>query len=385
MNTTNWEQVFSDVKLNQKVTIIENAKEDKIYVNNFKDGKGKYVNVYINDFQVSSQIQISLSYINVNQKIVGIEITRVKKGAYDGSVKLSIDGYAQLISILEFLKSIDIQLLSTRKITLQDDLKLSLDEEAKKKIRTAFSDESNRDFLLELISQADIHDAIRTMFTNDDKKMILIEQIKSGLITSHDIVNVGYRKEQLSVFEEMLKICDDEKDWQLFFEQNQWIFGYGLDYKFNYILQREYSTGSKGLDAKGEAIGDFILTDSQFTVLVELKTPRTKLFSSEKFRNGCWKISNDLANVTSQVLAQKHEVTVNFDKLAEDVDKDISLYDPKAIVVIGNTQQFNAECVKESRWKKRTFELYRRNLRNVEIITYDELYARAKFIVENSK
>lgn len=385
MNTTNWEQLFSDVKLNQKVTIIENAKEDKIYVNNFKDGKGKYVNVYINDFQVSSQIQISLSYINVNQKIVGIEITRVKKGAYDGSVKLSIDGYAQLISILEFLKSIDIQLLSTRKITLQDDLKLSLDEEAKKKIRTAFSDESNRDFLLELISQADIHDAIRTMFTNDDKKMILIEQIKSGLITSHDIVNVGYRKEQLSVFEEMLKICDDEKDWQLFFEQNQWIFGYGLDYKFNYILQREYSTGSKGLDAKGEAIGDFILTDSQFTVLVELKTPRTKLFSSEKFRNGCWKISNDLANVTSQVLAQKHEVTVNFDKLAEDVDKDISLYDPKAIVVIGNTQQFNAECVKESRWKKRTFELYRRNLRNVEIITYDELYARAKFIVENSK
>lgn len=385
MNTTNWEQLFSDVKLNQKVTIIENAKEDKIYVNNFKDGKGKYVNVYINDFQVSSQIQISLSYINVNQKIVGIEITRVKKGAYDGSVKLSIDGYAQLISILEFLKSIDIQLLSTRKITLQDDLKLSLDEEAKKKIRTAFSDESNRDFLLELISQADIHDAIRIMFTNDDKKMILIEQIKSGLITSHDIVNVGYRKEQLSVFEEMLKICDDEKDWQLFFEQNQWIFGYGLDYKFNYILQREYSTGSKGLDAKGEAIGDFILTDSQFTVLVELKTPRTKLFSSEKFRNGCWKISNDLANVTSQVLAQKHEVTVNFDKLAEDVDKDISLYDPKAIVVIGNTQQFNAECVKESRWKKRTFELYRRNLRNVEIITYDELYARAKFIVENSK
>jgi hypothetical protein len=199
------------------------------------------------------------------------------------------------------------------------------------------------------------------------------------------MVNVGYRKEQLSIFEKMLKTCDDEKDWQSFFEQNQWIFGYGLDYKFNYILQREYSTGSKGLDAKGNAIGDFILTDSQFTVLVELKTPRTKLFGSEKFRNGCWKISNDLADVTSQVLAQKHEVTVNFDKLAEDIDKDITLYDPKAIVVIGNTQQFNAECAKESRWKKRTFELYRRNLRNVEIITYDELYDRAKFIVENSK
>jgi hypothetical protein len=92
-----------------------------------------------------------------------------------------------------------------------------------------------------------------------------------------------------------------------------------------------------------------------------------------------------LANVTSQVLAQKHEVTLNFDRLTEDIDQDISLFDPKAIVVIGHTQQFKADDKKESRWKKRTFELYRRNLRNVEIITYDELYDRAKFIVENSK
>lgn len=371
--------------ITNKIDAIERAQENKIYVNDFKNGTGKYISMYIKDLVVSSQIQISLSYIKVNQKIVGIEITRVKKGVHDGSVKLTIDGYSQLISILDFFKSIDIQTISTREITLKDDLNLSLDEEAKDKIRTAFSDELNKDFLLELISQTDIHDAIITMFANPDNKQALIEQIQNGLITSHDIVNIGYRKEQLNIFAKMLKTCDDEKAWQSFFEENQWIFGYGLDYKFNYILQREYSTGSQGLDRKGDAIGDFILTDSQFTVLVELKTPSTKLFGSEKYRNGCWKISNDLADVTSQVLAQKHEVTLNFSELADYLDKDITLYDPKAIIVIGNTQQFNAEDKKASRWKKRTFELYRRNLRNVEIITYDELYNRAKFIVENSK
>lgn len=381
LSTTDWEQLLSDTKLNQKVNIIENAKEDKIYVNNFKDGKGKYVNVYIKDFQVSSQIQISLSYINVNQKIVGIEITRVKKGSYDGSVKLSIDGYAQLISILEFLKSIDIPMLSTRKITLQDDLKLTLDEEVKKKIRTAFSDESNNNFLLELISQTDIHDVIKTMFTNAESKNILFDHIKSGLITDYDIVNIGYRKEQLNRFKQMLEEHIGEKEWQLFFEQNQWIFGYGLDYRFNQILQREYSTASQGLDATGDARGDFMLTDNKFTVLVELKTHKTELFGSEKYRNGCWKISNDLADVTSQVLAQKHEVSLNFDRLNQDNDNDVDLYDPKAIIVIGHTKQFNSGSRKESIWKKRTFELYRRNLRNVEIITYDELYDRAKFIV----
>ena len=34
------------------------------------------------------------------------------------------------------------------------------------------------------------------------------------------------------------------------------------------------------------------------------------------------------------------------------------------------------------RIKKKTFELFRRDSRNIEIITYDELYERAKFIAE---
>ena len=39
---------------------------------------------------------------------------------------------------------------------------------------------------------------------------------------------------------------------------------------------------------------------------------------------------------------------------------------------------------KEKRVKLKTFELFRRDSRNVEIITYDELYERAKFIVEHN-
>ena len=34
---------------------------------------------------------------------------------------------------------------------------------------------------------------------------------------------------------------------------------------------------------------------------------------------------------------------------------------------------------------KKTFELFRRDSRNVEIITYDELYDRARFIVQGSE
>ena len=50
---------------------------------------------------------------------------------------------------------------------------------------------------------------------------------------------------------------------------------------------------------------------------------------------------------------------------------------PKGIVVIGNSSEF------KSRKQKQAFELFRRNLHNPEIITYDELLARAKFITQD--
>lgn len=388
-NKIDWDAMLKDLETNRIMGIIESRDDNKVYVSDFKDGRGKYINMYIKEepdnFQVSKQIQISLTYIKQSEKVTGLKLTKVKNGIEDGVINLTLDGITKLLGISNFLTSIDIPMLSTQKITLQDDLNINLDVDAKSKIKTAFSDESNKGFLLELISQTDIHDAIKTMFTNTESKNILVDHIKSGLITDYDIVNMGYRKEQLNKFEQMLVACDDEKQWQKFFEQNQWIFGFGLDYKFNQILQREFSTGSQGLDDKGDSHGDFILSDSKFAVLVELKTPNTILFGSDKYRNGCWRISTDLADVTSQILSQKHEVSLNFDRLNQDNDNDVDLYDPKAIIVIGHTKQFNSDDKKESRWKKRTFELYRRNLRNVEIMTYDELYSRAKFIVENSK
>ena len=50
---------------------------------------------------------------------------------------------------------------------------------------------------------------------------------------------------------------------------------------------------------------------------------------------------------------------------------------PKGILVIGHTKELMGE-----RSKIETFELFRRDINNLEIITFDELYERAKFIVD---
>ena len=59
--------------------------------------------------------------------------------------------------------------------------------------------------------------------------------------------------------------------------------------------------------------------------------------------------------------------------------------DPKAILIIGSDNMLDGDNDRETDIRKRTFELYRRDSRNIEIFTYDELYERAKFIVNNGQ
>lgn len=56
---------------------------------------------------------------------------------------------------------------------------------------------------------------------------------------------------------------------------------------------------------------------------------------------------------------------------------------PRSIVVIGNLNEFKTEKgINESQFS--SFELYRRQLVAPEILTFDELYERARFIVESA-
>lgn len=58
--------------------------------------------------------------------------------------------------------------------------------------------------------------------------------------------------------------------------------------------------------------------------------------------------------------------------------------DPECILVIGNTSSITGND-REKIIKKKTLELYRRNLKNINILFYDELFERAKFIVKNAE
>lgn len=201
------------------------------------------------------------------------------------------------------------------------------------------------------------------------------------------------RSVALNTFRENLESNNaDESFWQEFFTNNDWIFGYGLNYQFLHLLEDQPDYGGRTFKGTGSQKGDFLMRtdgDSHFTVLVEIKTPATKLLSYTKSeprqvknpRNDVWLLSSDLLGAISQIQVNCRTWSIDSQRSENTriLDKDNTFtVEPKGILIIGNTN----ELVKNESVVS-CFESYRRNTKNPEIITFDELYKRAEFIVNN--
>jgi hypothetical protein len=234
-------------------------------------------------------------------------------------------------------------------------------------------------------------DIIRILKTTDEKKRIeLLNQIRNNL-TKKDIDILLGRKEALEVFKNQLTILEwSETDWQKFFQDQKWIFGYGLDYRMMTQFDREMNLTSVGTDNKEKVIVDFLMTFNDFTVTVEIKRPDTQIFDKVKSRSGTWSFHNDFIDAVSQVLEQKAEWSIlgqNSNNYNKEGNKKLAqrTRDAKAILLIGNKSEFSdLDNLRVREIKQDTFELFRRDSRNIEILTFDELFERANFIVNQS-
>jgi hypothetical protein len=241
----------------------------------------------------------------------------------------------------------------------------------------------------------------------EDNEELFAEVVRLSL-TKKDVVAIGYRKKQLEVFRQLLedpayfeelkrrKRCTDEKLWQQFFEKNPWIFGYGLSYiyldslddkKLEQVVQgHSVATRGKRVDALLKSRG--VISSLCF---VEIKTHTTQLLAGSAYRAGCWAAHNELSGAIAQVQGSVASAMETLrGKLAlTDVEGDPTgeeafNYAPKAFLVIGSLESLVGEHGVNAD-KFRSFELLRRNTFLPEIITFDELYERARFIVQQSE
>lgn len=199
----------------------------------------------------------------------------------------------------------------------------------------------------------------------------------------------GYFEEQKAKFE----INKDEALWQFFFENNTWILGYGLNYIFNSELEGkklEQVTNGYDFNSSGKRVDLLMKTKGLINSLCfgEIKTHKTNLLrnTTEPYRKECWSVSEELIGGIAQIqkTVQKSIENIKTKTELKDSSGDLNgeqlfLYQPKSFLIIGSLNQFIKED-KVNKEKFSSFELFRRNLFNPEIITFDELYERAKHI-----
>lgn len=358
--------------------IIRGSIPNRLYWHEFE--KGRFFQVVHQDetgfdVKLAPRTMLKAIYIKEHDNIEGIEIIKVISNVETQKVLLSKFNFSQLKAFLAFISEIDLKGVTEKRLKIFDDQELDID--SVKSVKTLLSKNGGAELVEALIIE--------------------------GIISSKDIVNTSFRKRGLQIFRDLkdkaeywktyaeengLKKHSEEKVWQYFFEKNQWIFGYGLDYRYQEILQREVHLSDAELDGSNTVIGDYLLGDNFFTTFIELKKPSTPLFGNKGNRSNSWKLSNDLIESVSQILEHKASGLIRLDKgpyLNGEPLKQHA-YDSKVVLIIGDWKEIEpSKTTLEKEIKKKTFELFRRDSRNIEILTFDELFDRAHFIAEGEK
>jgi Shedu protein SduA, C-terminal len=181
-------------------------------------------------------------------------------------------------------------------------------------------------------------------------------------------------------FEKLLKQKTDtktlEEKCQKFLTKNSWIISNILSIPVAILKGKAY-VGGKDYTDKGGKVVDFLYQNSltRNVFIIEIKTPLKKVIDNKTpYRKpDVFSIGKELTGGLIQILDQKDNLQREFYKLSQGK---FEAFNPKALLIIGKTDNLNQKQLK-------SFELFRNNLKDVEVITFDELLERTNMIFGN--
>jgi Domain of unknown function (DUF4263) len=145
------------------------------------------------------------------------------------------------------------------------------------------------------------------------------------------------------------------------------------------ILEDKAYVGGKGIDNRQGKVTDFLIAGrlSQNAALIEIKTPKTRLLGTE-YRAGVHGVSQEVSGAIVQVATQRDSLLKEYYGLVHKSAEPFSAFSPHGLVIAGNLQDELADME-----RKQSFELFRQGLRDVQLITYDELFSKVESLLES--
>lgn len=184
-----------------------------------------------------------------------------------------------------------------------------------------------------------------------------------------------------------------ERAWQRLLEANPWVLGVGLGGQLLTSWDHEkleQVTSGASIKGAGKRTDALLRTNGivRSMVFAEIKHHRTELLASTQYRSACWGPSTELAGAVVQVQQTVRMAVRDLGEYLEDKAYDGSrtgtgtfITQPRAYLVVGSLDQLEGTGGPIDD-KVHSFELFRRNLAHPEVITFDELLARAEWHVK---
>ncbi|PKH10545.1 Shedu immune nuclease family protein [Planomicrobium sp. MB-3u-38] len=218
---------------------------------------------------------------------------------------------------------------------------------------------------------------------NSDK---IIDRLKNlqekDLDQLNTLIGIANLKKVLSIWENNKLNNASEKFWQSILKENTWILSQIFSNP-TVLINDEAYVGGKTVNNDSGKLVDFLYANpfSKDAVLIEIKTPAAPLITPSEYRTGVYSVHKDLMGAVTQVLTYKTSLqreyqALDYNNYRQGVKTEFDIINPSCVVIAGRFDTLIETAHKHS------FELYRKELKNVIVITFDELFGRVKGLIE---
>lgn len=210
----------------------------------------------------------------------------------------------------------------------------------------------------------------------DQNKRQIAEKAPEQLLRLRKEIELVTLEVLIDRYQEMLTKELPESRWQALFNENPFILNLAFGYPVIKIEDQAH-VGGQTLSGGGGTITDFLVKNrlTNNAALFEIKTPGAPLLNKTPYRGQLYSPSSELSGAINQMLDQRKEFQKDIARIKENSRiYDLESYSVHGVLVIGSTPEGDD--------RKKSFELFRANSKDIAIVTFDELLAKLRMLHE---
>ncbi len=185
-----------------------------------------------------------------------------------------------------------------------------------------------------------------------------------------ELVTLG---QLIEAYKRMMSRNIGEDQWHQFFADNAFILDMAFGHPVKVVASKPY-VGGKQVSGKGGQHTDFLMAarSTRNLALIEIKHPQKELVTKTEYRADVYGPSPELGGSVAQALSQRAFLLQDVLSLTAEMEERAHAHEVPIVIIIGRTP-----CEKR---QQRSFEQFRNSLKDIQIISFDELQTRLESI-----